>query len=256
MLIQLIKHEFKTTFKFPLLLNLFVLIASVIGGYLITLQMYNMYFPIILYWVFTLLCMIIIWSAVIGTQVHLALHFYRSCFSNEGYLTFTLPTTPAKIFTSKLIIAILWTIFNTLITLVCLTLTLFIPMFQGVTWSEIPVALTYLGFSPSVGIALIFAYLVGIISNLLLIYFSLCMGQTARKHRILTSVLCYGLTFIFIQIIQSVCTYTNSTYFTMNNSSMAVMSNLFSSSTIISTATALVLYILSISILNKKLNLK
>ncbi len=256
MLIQLIKHEFKATYKFPILLNFFVLIASVIGGFLITLQMYNLYFPIILYWIFTLFYIVIVWSAVLGTQAYLALHFYRSCFSNEGYLTFTLPTSPAKIFTSKLIVAILWTIFNTLVTLACLTLTLFIPMFQGVSWSEVPTALTYLGFNQSVGISLILAYLIGIISNLILIYFSLCIGQTANKHRILTSVLCYGITFVVIQIIQSVCTYINSTYFTMSNSSMAVMSNLFSSSTIISTATALVLYVLSISILNKNLNLK
>lgn len=256
MLIKLIKHELKTTYKLILLLNFFVLIASVIGGLLITLLTYNLYFPIILYWVFTLFYIVIIWSAVLGTQIYLALHFYRSCFSNEGYLTFTLPTTPAKIFSSKLIVGVLWTIFNTLVILVCLTFTLFIPMFQGITWSEIPAALTYLGFNQSTGIALVFAYLIGIISNLLLIYFSLCIGQTATKHRILTSVLCYGLTFTVIQIMQALCTYINSSYFTMNNFSIAVMNNLFSSSTIISMATALILYVLSISILNKNLNLK
>ena len=57
---------------------------------------------------------------LVATEVLVFLHFYRHFFSDQGYLTFTLPVSRAKLLASKTVNAMLWMLFSVGVVGICL----------------------------------------------------------------------------------------------------------------------------------------
>ena len=49
-----------------------------------------------------------IFAIVVATYVYLAIRFQKNLFSDEGYLTHTLPVSPTKLIWSKMLVAWAW----------------------------------------------------------------------------------------------------------------------------------------------------
>lgn len=108
MFTKLLKHDFKATWGVLGLLSLIILGAGLLGGtalrYLIYMSMEESEFSILI-----LMCVLALIGAVIsiaicgaGSMFVLIGRFYKSRFTDEGYLTFTLPVTSHQILLSSL----------------------------------------------------------------------------------------------------------------------------------------------------------
>ncbi len=54
---------------------------------------------------YILVYVLFIFAIVVATYVYLAIRFQKNLFSDEGYLTHTLPVSPAKLIWSKMLVA-------------------------------------------------------------------------------------------------------------------------------------------------------
>ena len=59
---------------------------------------------------------------VIGVQIFLIVRFYKNKFSNEGYLTFTLPVSCEQIFLSSMVNMAIWTVISGAVTALCVVI--------------------------------------------------------------------------------------------------------------------------------------
>lgn len=65
------------------------------------------------------ICFIGIFASPLATSVLVYLRFYKNFFTDEGYLTFTLPVSRKKLLLSKTINAFLWLTLNTVLIVIC-----------------------------------------------------------------------------------------------------------------------------------------
>lgn len=119
----------------------------------------------------------------------IARRFYTHFFTDEGYLTFTLPVTQTQLLVSKYLTACIW-ILITLLTLFCSVLLMILfgpPTIPDL--STIPEILAYYGFE-SASMASLFAMLVvDVIVDMFCIFLAISLGcMIAKKHKILASV--------------------------------------------------------------------
>jgi len=110
MLGKLIKHEFRATRRLMLPLMAAVLVLSALAGaaiQLIDTDEMNVFVTMI-----SALLIIVFFIALIAVGVVVFVQmigrFYKSLLGDEGYLMFTLPTTPDAIIWSRLIVSSVW----------------------------------------------------------------------------------------------------------------------------------------------------
>lgn len=111
MLRKLLKYDLKSVFKIWWIMSISILSISVVGGLafrniLINTDNYN-YFPT---WEFLAIVLTVLSFAAFITVTYILVYvrYYKNFFSDEGYLTFTLPVTRAKLLLSKLLNAMNW----------------------------------------------------------------------------------------------------------------------------------------------------
>ena len=109
---KLLKHDFKVIYKNALPLSVAALACSVIGGISINiLNNTSNVHPVFsaMLGMSTLLSVLVIFAAILGFQILIYAHFYKNLFTDEGYLTFTLPVKRFSILLSKTLNAMIWT---------------------------------------------------------------------------------------------------------------------------------------------------
>ncbi len=133
MLIKLIKHDIKSSYRelFPLYMGL--LLFSVIAALSVNPEREWLSFVTILPF----------FALFIATTVILTLTviklFTNRLYSKEGYLTFTLPVTTLQTFMSKLITALIWTLLTFFVYL--LATALFTGIWVAVNWTNVQYAI-------------------------------------------------------------------------------------------------------------------
>lgn len=148
-----------------------------------------------------------------GASVFYALwRFYRSRFTEEGYLTYTLPVGPHQLLLSSILVSI-WDIFLTLLAALCAVVIALGIISLALPWQEIgpevwarlwEVLGQVLGFlgehaGELLG-ALLMVLLMGL-SQLMLLMLAVTIGaMAARKHPILMAILVYYLVVILRSI--------------------------------------------------------
>ena len=147
-------------------------------------------------------------AAIVFNFIFVIVRFYKNMFSGEGYLTFTLPVTSAQHIVVKALTAML--------SEVCLWLAIALS-FCVITFGDVFVELVKLGVYISnsalsamgmhaimFALEIIFLIAVTSLTNILLYYTFISIGQLFKKNRILASVGAYFVYYIITQIISTV----------------------------------------------------
>jgi len=222
MLKKLIKHEWRSVWKVPGAVNLFLLLYTLAGILSFHSSIWETDNKIIgalllLASVFYIISIIVISFTV---MIYLTVRFYRNIYTDEGYLMHTLPVSPRSLVFSKLLVAFIWVIITGIVifvSVISVALTL-LSVQENVNISELwdDLSMIFSGkyalqFKQTFGISILHGVLltlamaiVGIIHSILMIYASISLGQLFQKHKILGSFLSYIAIHTLLQILNSV----------------------------------------------------
>lgn len=248
MLLKLIKHELKTSYKFLFLCHAFILLLAVLlTGFLLspTLMLGMSVAAIALLYICT------ITASIFGMQIYIGIRFYKNLFTDEGYLMHTLPTTPATLLHSKIITGVIWTCFNALVVAISLGI-ISISGFMTVDLSFLQLINYYMDITLQSILLLLLELFLCCLASLLKIYGCICLGQLFKKNRVFTSLVAYaGLTFAtqFFALYR----YSFNTTYSSTATSTSTTNIGYSYPTLI--IMIIVFYIMSRYIMKKKVNL-
>lgn len=228
MLRKLLKHEWRSTWKMPAALCIFMALMTLLGSFSFRLPLWQkLTADSFSFTFFDLLAVVILMTYFISIiiclyaiMIYFAIRFYKNLYTDEGYLTFTLPATPRKLLLSKTIVSTFWTLFSSLLLLtsVFALLSIFMRTLLGDTqWAEFTTAFKeilpametafarYGHISPIGSLFLLLLLIItGSFSGMLLIYLCISIGQLFRRHRIAASIIAYLVALTLIQTISSV----------------------------------------------------
>lgn len=151
-------------------------------------------------------------GGVYGVLIYSGVHFYKTMYSDQGYLTHTLPVTSGQLLISKMFISGVWYMLVLLgISISIMTLSGFLinvllpegfwesvaEIFRGLLWDNSE------GYAEvrMVFVQLIFFWLFNLLimpfATMMILYGSLTIGQLFRKYRAVMGILVYfGITFL------------------------------------------------------------
>lgn len=203
MLKKLFIHEWKTASKMLLLFHGIMLIIALSskvffqlsGGYgAMDSQNELVFIPAMLFMLGIIFSVIIVG---VFTHIYIGYRFYRHVFTDQGYLTNTLPVTPNQILLSKGLVGILWSILDYAI----IILAIVIVVSNERIFSDI--ALLWKEISKE-GIQAIFVMIylfVTMIAGIWKLYFCVAVGNLFKSHKILGTVGVYMGLYIVEQIV-------------------------------------------------------
>lgn len=221
-----------------------------------------------------------IMGCLIGTLLIIAIRFYKTCYTDQGYLTHTLPVSTRMLFNAKLLSAVLFYI--TMILVVAASAFLIVQVgFHHIISvgasemgygyaemrSEIASAMEYLSeefqyeFGMSFGgyMAYIGIYaLIGCIANIVIILGCVSLGQLFTRHRIVGAIVAYfGAQFVqkIFGWIASIPMYSRMLT-DYSASAFEYMSPTMNLSLLFVVAFAVAMYFVNLHMMTKKLNLE
>lgn len=216
-----------------------------------------------------MLCIFALFALCALMMVFMMVYFYKNLVTDEGYLTFTLPVSPANILCSKLFTAFVWNLIAWIAAFFAFVI-LFIP-FMDIFNMDLNTVLqafrqlisTFNLLDLQSWAALILTLVntvISSISTILMIYTAIILGAViARKHKILSAV---GLVFA-ISAVKSIVSSTvlffplllsGSTLLELSTDAYMNLTNILS--IVISAIFAISCFFLSKYLLEKKLNLE
>lgn len=163
-------------------------------------------------------------AAIFGMMLYLGIRFYKTMYTDEGYLTHTLPVKPGQLLMSKLLVGTVWMMLIGVAVLISVLVNLsvlFISIADIIDQLEqVWEALKVLPVEFNVYLKAVFGkqlmiyYTVLILSivfgpflNLCILYGAITIGQLARKHKILLSIFTYGGILVILSSIRSTAAY-------------------------------------------------
>lgn len=229
MLGKLLKHEWRSTWKMPTALCLFTVLMTLLGVLSFKMPMWqklagtnsaDMTFMDFIAVAILITYFITIIISAYAIMIYFAIRFYKNLYTDEGYLMFTLPTTPRKLIWSKTLISAFWNFLSSslMIISIFLLMRVFMRTLLGdADWAEVSEAFN--GIMPTInaifkeygGISVggfLFVFLLilltGSFSGMLLIYLCICIGQLFRKHKVAASIIAYLVVTTLVQTITSI----------------------------------------------------
>lgn len=229
MLGKLLKHEWRSTWKLPTALCCFTLLMTLIGALSFKMPMWDKLVngnsaAMTLMDLMALAVLVTYFVTIVisayAIMIYFAIRFYKNLYTDEGYLMFTLPTTPGKLIFSKTLISGLWNLIASTVMLgsIFLLMYVFLRTLLGDTgWSEVSAAFNQLmpllsdAFQRHAGISIGFSAFVFILiilvssfTGMLLIYVCICIGQLFRKYKVAASIIAYLVVTTAVQTFVSV----------------------------------------------------
>lgn len=232
MLKKLLKYDMKSMVRMLVPLSLAVMGTTVAGTASLRI-MQNVNTGTSTSWILTSTLMIVFISTILAliafsifSQILIMYRYYTNLFTDEGYLTFTLPVKTTSILTSKVINAMIWSAYSLLIIFFCIFIYVAFGTAEGShlinseIFRELKDGIRILTETYSAGIIVkyIIEFLVFLFVSLLYgtisIYLALTIGSIiAKKHKILAAIgIYYGINMImslFITIINSILSFSN-----------------------------------------------
>lgn len=209
---------------------------------------------------FMLLAMV---GCVAAMSILLLVRFYKHKFTDEGYLTFTLPANSHQIFLSSALNMLIWTAIATAVVLLGFFTFLQIGLsgelpFDPEDLNMIGQELDDLGFKDAMGLQ----FLISLPYSVVMTMTCITVGAViAKKHKILAAFgIYYGISYlsgIFSSILSAVLTGSiMNTPFDSVEAEIAAMSNMITTASILwEVALMIGGYLLSTHLMKKKLNL-
>lgn len=110
MLGKLLKHEWKAVWKVPVLLIVILMLSAVMAGLTFALPIWDSEWVglplsgvmLILMFYFAMI------AVTVGIMIYFAVRYYKNMFTDEGYLTHTLPVTARQLLLNKTIVMSVW----------------------------------------------------------------------------------------------------------------------------------------------------
>ncbi len=205
---KLFKHEFLALGRLILPIICALLGVGIFARVLLFFESDTIAYQIIEGSTFTVLVLAILASMIL-TTIFGVIRYYKNLFSCEGYLSFTLPVTPAQHLWVKVITAVTFDVI-VMITIVC---SLMIAL-SGEPLTEFVKAGVYLWKHMGKELEMVhivlymieFAILIVFSSfvNYFLYYTCITIGQTAKKNRVMWAVGVYFIYNIICQVISTV----------------------------------------------------
>lgn len=198
MVMKLMKHEFFALFRVLIYVSAVVLVLSVLARVALALEQFEFTIISMVFSIYGIaVLMVCAWAVSVN-------RFYRSLFTGEGYLTFSLPATPSQILIAKLLSAIATMFVSAIISGIAIVIIFsgidFDAIFEGmgVTAGELIDGLgAYLSSDPLIVVEEVVSLIVSIPLSLLFLYSVICVGQLFTKHRKLFAFL-IGLAVYFV----------------------------------------------------------
>lgn len=200
MLGKLIKYDLKSMNRFLIILHAFLLLIAVLLRVFVTSRIQLQTDEGSLLFAFAILAYVLaITGIAFGTAIVIAVRFYKNLFSDEGYLTWTLPVTPGTHLLAKTISGSIWSFIDNVLVFAALYIGIATPDFLRLFESQKEELMTELGFvgkyaDITAGQLLAFFLLMGLLScicNVVIYYASIVLGQLFPSHRVVGAVACY-----------------------------------------------------------------
>ena len=290
------KYEWKNIWKAGTLMLLGMLVVTVIGcvvlrmpGGVVTGLLDNndinatqSWFVLSSFVATLILYVIMLLASTWGMLIFLGIRFYRSMYTDEGYLSHTLPVTANQLFLSKILVSGVWYLFISIgigISVVALVVSLMtgllnigelssvLTQYNGNIWEFLADAFYELGRTYEeemginllhYGITLLLTYVAGPFITMVTLFGALTIGQLSSKHKGLMGILAYAGLTILSSIIGS--TVQSAFMFGANvaNSASGITvstNSAYDINVITSLLIAAIMYGVSYYIMNRKLNL-
>ncbi len=296
MLGKLMKYEWKNIWKAGTLMLLGMLVVTVIGcvvlrmpGGVVTGLLDNndinatqSWFVLSSFVATLILYVIMLLASTWGMLIFLGIRFYRSMYTDEGYLSHTLPVTANQLFLSKVLVSGVWYLFITIgigISVVALIVSLMtgllnigelssvLTQYNGNIWEFMADAFYELGrtYEEEMGInlshyviTLLLTYVAGPFITMVTLFGALTIGQLSSKHKGFMGILAYAGLTILSSIIGSTVqsAFMFGTNFMSSSGGFSVTTNMaYDINVITSLLIAAIMYGVSYYIMNRKLNL-
>lgn len=280
MLGKLIKHEWKAVWKVPALLLGILMIIAAVAGLTFALPIWDSD------WIGLpmsgIMLIMMFYVAMIGVSlgivIYLAVRYFKNMFTDEGYLTHTLPVTSRQLLISKVMIMSVWELLSSIGVLFRMVVFGGVAVFslaskEGDFASLVIEAMKGLGNLWDMpffkdfqifGVSTVFMELVSCFSGAMIIIASITMGQMIRKHRVLGSVGAYFAINAVIQGIFMVIMFPmtikmaldNAFLYRFETSPFSFYTIMFTIMSVVYLAVGVGLYFLSEYLLHKQLELE
>lgn len=211
MLGKLLKHEFIATKRIYLpIYFVTIVLALIVNGFFALQSRFfddDSSFSVIstLFIVFfTAMFVLVLLCCLMSGPVISLYRFYKNVFTDEGYLTNTLPVKPISILVSKLITGIVWYIAGIIIFVLSIFLMDFDLLKEIVENIDVSVVIDFLSDNLLLITALAVFSLISLIMTLSMAYMSVAIGNFARNHKVALSLLIYFASITIFEIVASV----------------------------------------------------
>lgn len=211
MLKKLIKYDFYAAARIFSVLYGIIVLLSIVAKIVITIIPEGIFDTSLLVLLVPTYFFLMIGLVVAG-EIFLIVRFYKNLFTDEGYLTHTLPVKPWQLITSKLISNVALSTLGFIVILLCGLL-----LVSGDLFSVISAAMPELisDFEIVTGVPvlpalLLFAVLLILseISGYLLYFAAIAFGQVLiPKHKILGAFAAYMIFYMAMQVVTSIPTF-------------------------------------------------
>lgn len=214
MLGKLLKYEFKDNIFFYVIMTAVIAVMTIAAcgsiELMIRTEMDNPYLTLSCISVIMLYIVILV-AASIFTTVIIFKRFYSNNFSQEGYLTFTLPVKATDIYWSKYISALIWEIWTYGLIILSLSGIMLCPSFELSIADIMDIVNNFIDiFDMSIWVMLLYVLqiTVSIVYAIVLMYLAICIGQNFNVHRVIGAVGAYFAVNWIVGIIGSVFSTT------------------------------------------------
>lgn len=214
MLAKLIKYDLKSLNRFLIIIHIMLLVTAVLGRVLVVGRLMKNSDTIsdagaIILGIIILLFVLMFMVAAFGTLVLVGMHFYKNLFSDEGYLTHTLPVTRGELLASKTVSGSIWILIDEILLILSVVILIFVdPVVElfsehkSEIWSALDLPDT-LGYG-KILLALLALCVISAVGSALTLYVSVALGQLFSNHRALGAVIVYFCVTTVVSIISGV----------------------------------------------------
>lgn len=205
---KLIKHEFYAYLRTLLPIQLIVLGIATLCRFIQLFENDELSYRIVFYSSVIALCIGVV-VAVVMTMAYGITRFYKNLFTGEGYLSFTLPVTPTQHIFAKLIMLLIATFATIFAILLSVSVATAGDVFTEFIKAAVFLLKRFLHSRTAVHgvfimVEIVALFLVAVISQYLLCYGCIAVGQLVNKNRVLAAFGAYFAYYLFTQLVGTI----------------------------------------------------
>lgn len=204
MLGKLVKHEWKAVGKVLGIVHFALILMAIIGKVMLSIEVLSE--TKVLWRMLLLVYVISVMAVGVGTHIYLAVRFYKNMYTDEGYLSFTLPVKSWQHILAKDLIASVWILIDGVIIVASIVI---LVMYKGMG-TDIGIFIKEVSqmgmFGAGQIVITVIAAIVSLFSVPLTYYCAISVGQLFNTHKMLASVVAF---FVIVNVIQVLSTLSS-----------------------------------------------